>query len=297
MADQSRVDRSAMDRSVMDRSGSGVDPDTGAAVPAQPSVPRDAATVLLVRDDTDGVEVFLQRRVKTMAFAGGMTVFPGGGVDERDAEADIAWSGPDAQWWARTFGSTEPVAQSLVCAAVRETFEECGVLIATDVDGRFPEPGTLADERARLVDKSLSLAGFLTARGLTLRADLLAPLSHWIAPVIEKRRYDTRFFIAALPAGQQADAETSEVSVAGWLSAREALRRWADRQHFLLPPTWSQLRELARHDTVAELMAAPREITTVMPEATTAMMTGLRFPFSDEYFVELDGRLPSDALR
>ncbi|GAB07571.1 8-oxo-dGTP pyrophosphatase MutT (NUDIX family) [Gordonia amarae] len=274
-----------------------VDPDTGAVIPAQPAVPRDASTVVLIRDGGDGVEVFLQRRVKTMAFAGGMTVFPGGGVDARDAEAHISWSGPDADWWARTFGATEPVAQALVCAAVRETFEECGVLFATDADGRFPEPGVFADARAQLVDKSESLAGFLAANGLTLRADLIAPLAHWIAPVIEKRRYDTRFFVAALPEGQHADGETSEVSVAGWLSAREALNRWVDKQHFVLPPTWSQLREIARFETVAELLAEPREISMIMPDATTATMSGLRFPHSDKYFVELDGRLPSDASR
>lgn len=285
------------DQSGAEQSSPQVDPDTGASIPAQPALPRDASTVVLIRDGADGVEVFLQRRVNTMAFAGGMTVFPGGGVDARDAEAHFSWTGPGAAWWARTLGATEPIAQSLVCAAVRETFEECGVLFATDADGRFPEPGTLADERAQLVDKSLSLAGFLADRGLTLRADLIAPLAHWIAPVIEKRRYDTRFFVAALPEGQHADGETSEVSVAGWLSARQALARWVDRQHFLLPPTWSQLREIARYDTVADLLGEPREITTVMPEATTPMMSGLRFPNSDEYFVELDGRLPSDAKR
>ncbi len=85
--------------------------------------------------------------------------------------------------------------------------------------------------------------------------------------------------------------------LAGWLSAREALNRWVDKQHFVLPPTWSQLREIARFETVAELLAEPREISMIMPDATTATMSGLRFPHSDKYFVELDGRLPSDASR
>ena len=101
---------------------------------------KDAATVVLVRDSADGIEVFLQRRVKQMAFAGGMTVFPGGGVDPRDAEADPAWTGPDAAWWADRFATDVATAQALVCAAVRETFEECGVLLATRTDGTAADP-------------------------------------------------------------------------------------------------------------------------------------------------------------
>ena len=102
-----------------------------------PEVPaRDASTVILVRDSARGPEVFLQRRTGAMAFAAGMTVFPGGGVDPTDGVADIAWAGPDPAWWARRFATTEPVAKALVAAAVRETFEECGLLLAVDETGR-----------------------------------------------------------------------------------------------------------------------------------------------------------------
>src|SRR5206468_2840260 len=98
--------------------------------PDPPAVPRDAATVLLVRDRPDGLEVFLQHRVRGMPFAGGMTVFPGGGVDARDADTSIAWTGPQPDWWAARFGCDTGLARALVCAAVRETFEEAGVLLA-----------------------------------------------------------------------------------------------------------------------------------------------------------------------
>src|SRR5699024_7523110 len=95
---------------------------------------RDAATVMLLRDGVGGIEVFLLRRVTGMDFAGGMTVFPGGGVDPGEG-ARIGWAGPDPQWWAQRWGTDEGRARALVTAAVRETFEECGVLLAGDTPG------------------------------------------------------------------------------------------------------------------------------------------------------------------
>ncbi|MDL9944067.1 NUDIX domain-containing protein [Gordonia sp. ABSL11-1] len=253
-----------------------------------PAPLRDAATVVLVRDTASGIEVFLQRRVKQMAFAGGMTVFPGGGVDPRDAEVDLGWTGPDAQWWADAFGTDADTAKALVCAAVRETFEECGVLLATGSDGSSPEPQTFAAQRTQLVDKSLSLADFFGAQQLTLRADLLRPFAHWITPVNEKRRYDTRFFVAALPDGQDPDDQTSEAEVARWIGAQDALDAWAAGLHFLLPPTWAQLTAIAEYDSVADLLAATHEIEPIQPSITPgAGLSGLSFAGSDRYFATL----------
>ncbi|MET9199888.1 NUDIX hydrolase [Gordonia sp. NPDC003585] len=265
---------------------------------SQPAPLRDAATVVLARDGADGIEVFLQRRVQQMAFAGGMTVFPGGGVDARDADADLSWNGPDAAWWADAFNTTEETAQALVCAAVRETFEECGVLLATDDDGVFADPGALDDDRTKLVDKSLSFAEFLRARGLTLRADLLRPIAHWITPVNEKRRYDTRFFLAALPEGQDADDKTSEAEIARWASARAALDAWRSGKHFLLPPTWAQLTHIAEFTTVEELLAAEPAIEPIQPDVKPgAGLAGLSFPGSDRYFAALgDQKVPDIKL-
>lgn len=249
---------------------------------------RDASTVVLVRDGADGIDVFLQRRVKQMAFAGGMTVFPGGGVDERDADADLAWIGPDAQWWADHF-STSPIgAQKLVCAAVRETFEECGVLLVTRTDGAPADIAALMPARGALESKEISFAQFLRENDLALRADLMRPLAHWITPKIEKRRYDTRFFLAELPQGQDADAETSEVEEAQWYSASAALADWSAGKHFLLPPTWSQLRDLAAYGTVAELFAANRDIKPIEPGTPNDDFEGLRFTHADEYFASMD---------
>ena len=266
-------------------------PDTGIPL-------RDAATVVLVRDSPNGIEVFLQRRVKQMAFAGGMTVFPGGGVDPRDADASLDWTGPQPQWWAGQFATDPDVAQALVCAAVRETFEECGVLLATDADGVFADPAALGDDRTRLVDKSTSFAEFLRTRGLTLRADLLAPLAHWITPKNEKRRYDTRFFLASMPDGQEADDDTTEAEVAQWMTAAQALDLWTSGKHFLLPPTWSQLDEISRHRTVAELMAVTRSITPIEPEVSVgAGLRGLFFPDAERYFAGLGEHAIPDITR
>ncbi|MFW0786704.1 NUDIX hydrolase [Gordonia sp. CPCC 206044] len=261
---------------------------------SEPAPLRDASTVVLVRDGADGIEVFLQRRVRQMAFAGGVTVFPGGGVDPRDADADIAWAGPDAQWWADRFHTDPKSAQALVCAAVRETFEECGVLLAAADDGEFPQPQAFAVQRGQLVDKSLSFGEFLRAQGLTLRADLLAPLANWITPIIEKRRYDTRFFLAAMPEGQSADGETTEAEVAGWVGAQAALDSWVAGDHILLPPTWAQLRHLAGFATVGELLAEPHVVEPIEPSITPgAGIAGLKFPQSDLYFaVAADREVP-----
>ena len=263
-------------------------------VPAQL---RDASTVVLVRDSDAGIEVFLQHRVQQMAFAGGMTVFPGGGVDSRDRDAEIRWAGPDVAWWAEQFSTDEASARALVCAAVRETFEECGVLLAGTADTVHDDPSSLFDARARLVAKDLSLADFLVAEDLVLRADLLSPLAHWITPRHEPRRYDTRFFIAELPAGQEADGETSEAAETHWRTAADALTDWDTGERFLLPPTWTQLRYIAGFDDVASLVAARRVIEPIEPGAPGgARLDGLEFADSSEYLAALgDGRM--DRLR
>lgn len=236
-------------------------------VPDPPVVPRDAATVILARDGIRGVEVFLLRRVAGMAFAGGMTVFPGGGVDQRDEDVSVAWTGPAPHWWAERFGCPVGLARALVCAAVRETFEESGVLLAgPDPDTVVADTSTFADARRALVARDLSLAGFLADHGLVLRADLLRPWANWVTPAEEPRRYDTRFFLAELPVGQRADGSTTEADHAAWRRPADAIDDWRAGRRGLLPPTWVTLADIAEHDTVAAAMAADRAITKVMPK-------------------------------
>lgn len=237
-------------------------------IPDPPVTPKDAATVMLVRDveGTAGLEVFLQRRVMGMAFAGGMTVFPGGGVDRRDADTSLSWHGPPAEWWAARFSCEVGLARSLVCAAVRETFEESGVLLAgPSADAVVSDVRPYAQARTRLVNRELSLAGFLAEAGLVLRADLLRPWSNWVTPREEKRRFDARFFLARVPRGQRPDGETSEASDTRWGRPAQTLDEWKAGRVGLLPPTWTTLAELEDCASVADAMSRERMIEKLMP--------------------------------
>jgi 8-oxo-dGTP pyrophosphatase MutT (NUDIX family) len=226
---------------------------------------------MLIRDGADGIEVFLMRRHSGMHFAPGMVVFPGGGVDNRDRSAPISWMGPEPAWWAQRFGIDNDLADALVCAAVRETFEESGVLFAGPADDPHNVVGdasVYSESRLALADNSLSFADFLRAENLVLRADLLRPWANWVTPEDERtRRYDTYFFVGALPAGQRADGENTESDRAGWRTPEAAIADFETHRTFLLPPTWTQLDALAGH-TVAEVLAVEREIAPVQPDLT-----------------------------
>ncbi len=229
---------------------------------------------MLLRDGPPGagVEVFVFRRVAAMAFAAGMHVFPGGSVDERDSDPALPWSGPDPRDLAGPLSADPDLARALVVAAVRETFEECGVLLAEPVSGG-PVLGLSghgwsdAWQQARqdLLARRISMAELLAKAGLVLRADLVRPWAHWVTPLIERRRYDTRFFVAALPAGQQARDLGGEGEHAQWLAAGEGLRRQARGEAMLLPPTLVCLEELAAGGTVAAVLGADRQVRPVMP--------------------------------
>jgi 8-oxo-dGTP pyrophosphatase MutT (NUDIX family) len=238
--------------------------------PVSPTVPRDAATVVLLREGARGLEAFLLRRVTDMAFAGGMTVFPGGGVDHRDAQADIAWAGPPPAQWAERFDCSESLARALVCAAVRETFEEAGVLLAgSGPNESIADTAAYAGVRAALVNRETSLGEFLAEAGLVLRADLLRPWAHWITPLDQPRRYDTRFFVAELPRGQHADGATSEAEAAAWRRPADALADADEGSTRLLLPTWLTLAELTEPAGMAEVMGASRRIEAITPVAVS----------------------------
>ncbi|WP_116051457.1 NUDIX hydrolase [Amycolatopsis palatopharyngis] len=220
---------------------------------------------MLLRDTAHGPEVFLQRRVTAMAFAAGMTVFPGGGVDRRDTDASVSWTGPPPAQWAEWFECQEPLARALVCAAVRETFEESGVLLAGTESGVLASTHQYADARKALVSRELSLAAFLAGEGLTLRADLLRPWANWVTPAGEPRRYDARFFVATLPEGQTADGATTEAESSGWQRPQDALADAEAGRSTLMPPTWITLTELAGFTSAADALAAERQVCKIMP--------------------------------
>jgi len=241
----------------------------------QPVDPRDASTVLLLRDvvaeGRPGTEVYLLRRQTSMAFAGGMCVFPGGGVDPRDFDAAVGWAGPEPSAWAERLRCDAALARALVCAAVRETFEESGVLLAGATADEVVGDTTGDDweaDRVALIDRSLAMSEFLARRGLVLRTDLLGLWAHWITPRFETRRYDTRFFVAALPAGQRTRDVSGEADRVTWVRPADAVRGADDGTMEMWPPTYVTLEALTEFDSVADLMASTddRPITTVVPD-------------------------------
>jgi 8-oxo-dGTP pyrophosphatase MutT (NUDIX family) len=262
------------------------------------ATPRGSSTVLLLREGPGGdggsgasgasgdsgragdVEVFLLRRRTSMAFAGGMHAFPGGGVDPRDSDTDVPWIGPSPQEWGRALGCPAELASALVCAAVRELFEECGVLLAGDetaqtVVGDVSDDGWESD-RLALLDRSLSMTELLRRRRLHLRSDLLRPWAHWTTPEFEPRRFDTWFFLAALPVGQVARDIGGEADRARWVGLDALTSEHAAGRLPMLPPTLLTVADVvaAVGNRVADApagarveaaLARPRRLGRVMP--------------------------------
>ncbi|MDY0813780.1 NUDIX hydrolase [Kitasatospora purpeofusca] len=264
-----------------------------------PPVPRQSATVVLLRDTgTDaGPEAYLLRRRTSMAFAAGMYAYPGGGVDRRDAEAELGWAGPGPQEWAERLGVDARTAQAVVCAAVRETFEEAGVLLAGPDADSVAEPRDWTAERAALEAHELSFADFLRDHGLLLRSDLLAGWARWITPAFEERRYDTWFFVAALPTGQRAAREVGEADRVAWLTPAEAVRGYEEGRFGMLPPTVTVLRELLPVRSAAEALgaAAGRSLEPVLGRAEVrGERLTVRWPGYDE--LTIDGTFPVERV-
>ncbi len=240
-----------------------------------PAVPRDAATVILLRQAASGVEAFLLRRTAELEFAPGACVFPGGSVDTRDADEDIGWAGPEPADSGGLLDVPPDRARALVCAAIRETFEESGVLLAGPSNSSsadlVSDSAALARDRHALLVGSTSLGEVLRRRGLVLRADLLTPWARWITPEPSPRRFDTWFFAAALPPGQTATAapeghaDPGESESGTWLGPAAALEAAQAGQITLLPPTAVTLGELARHHDVAGILARRKVITPRLP--------------------------------
>lgn len=227
----------------------------------EPVPARSAATVVLLRDTPHGPETYLVKRAATMAFAGGRYAFPGGRVDPRDGAGFTAhaWAGPSPERWAERFACSRDEAVALVCAAVRETFEETGVLLAgpdaSSVVASTSSPDWEAD-RLAMEGHGLSLGELLARRSLVLRTDLLAAWSRWVTPDFEPRRYDTAFFVAVLPPGQSAREVSGETEGTLWARPEQALADHAAGRVSMLPPTATTLNEIAAHADAAAVLAA-----------------------------------------
>lgn len=247
-----------------------------------PAVPRQAATVILLRQPGDDVEVLVIRRHENLAFMGGLWVFPGGTLARADSLPQVlARIPPDARQRCERFLDVqgEPLPQEqclgLTVAAHRETFEETGVLLARRADGRDCEPDLLAAiqaRRAAIAERPELFAALLEEQHLVLDIERLVYWAHWITPGSAPRRFDTRFFIAAMSSQQKATIDAVEAVEHAWMRPATLVEAAHEGKLPLSPPTLFNLMELAaelrRHGSLDALLsaAARRTISPVLPK-------------------------------
>jgi len=277
----------------MSASAASNEPFDPTTVPVKP-----AATVLLIRDaDAGGIEVFMLRRTFNAAFASGMFVFPGGKVDDIDGVNEIA---------ELCDGLTDEHASSLLgiqsgglaywVACIRECFEEAGVLLARHEDTgeviRFDTPEVekkFSIERHNIHDGSVALLDLCKKEGLRLATDDIYYVSHWITPMGERRRFDTRFFIARAPSAQEPLHDDGETIESFWISPQEAIERAHEKDLMLMPPTKANIEFLLPHKTTDEVLAAAAKIgvpQAILPKLKTdsdGRVVGIAMPGDPGY--------------
>jgi 8-oxo-dGTP pyrophosphatase MutT (NUDIX family) len=243
-----------------------------------PVTPLPAATVLLLRDSTDGVEVFMVRRTTKMDFAAGALVFPGGKVDPPDSNPSLR---------ARCAGSegVDDFMLSLKVAAVRETFEECGVLLArARGEADFVPASRVAELETRYRDTltrdEIGIDEVAETEDLELATDVLVYCAHWITPKIRPKRFDTHFFLAPAPADHVAMHDGSESLDSLWETPQQVFSDFVGGIHQVMFPTYCNLWKLDRSKTVAEALERARgeRVVTILgqhekgPEGDTQMV-------------------------
>jgi 8-oxo-dGTP pyrophosphatase MutT (NUDIX family) len=257
-----------------------------AAVPIRP-----AATVMLVRDAVDGapgIEVFMLRRATNAAFGAGMYVFPGGRVDGVDGADEIApyCRGLDDATASAKLGIDHGGLAYWV-AAVRECFEEAGVLLAARRDG---SPLVLRNEdRHEVHDSSLSLVDLCRRDDLVLDLSTTHYVDHWITPMGEQRRFDTRFFLTEMPDDQEPLHDDRETVDSLWVRPAAALAMQAAGELTMMPPTMANLRFLEPHATADDALAAgaavDRPVCTLpkLRRAPDGRIVGVAMPGDADY--------------
>jgi 8-oxo-dGTP pyrophosphatase MutT (NUDIX family) len=233
--------------------------------------PRLAAAVALLRDRPDGAgfEVFMVRRHVRSEFVPDVFVFPGGSVDagDREAEALAGRCVPGA------FSADTALGAGIRAAAIRELFEEAGVLLAYRAGGEPLAADVLALHRASLQQRATSLARIVEMENLILATDRLAYFAHWITPEALPKRFDTFFFLASLPNTQLASYDRLETTAGVWITPRRALEGHARHEFPLVFATINQLRQIAAYGEVsvaaAMAIAARSEVPVIMPRIVT----------------------------
>ena len=229
----------------------------------KPPVPLASATILLLRDGEHGLEVFMVKRHHQIDFASGALVFPGGKVDDHDRDPALRNHSDGAQ-------NLDDLRLSLAACAIREGFEESGILLAR-------KPGTanyidaaaataLGPWRPKLNASEAGLVEFLTRENLRLATDALVPFAHWVTPVFMPKRFDTYFYVAEAPTGQLGRHDGSESVDSVWVNPLEAIE---DKRWTIIFPTKMNLIKLGKAKTAAEAIATARAtpVVTVEPKA------------------------------
>ena len=260
---------------------------------------RAAATVMLVRDHPiNGLEVFMLQRTLAAVFAKGMYVFPGGRVDANDNEEQLEaiCDGLDDEEASALLGIPNG-GLSYWVAAIRECFEEAGVLLARPTSGkeliRFDTDTALQNRfnvaRHEIHDGKMSLVELCSTENLRLVTDNIHYVSHWITPLGEPRRFDTRFFIARAPEAQEPLHDDNETIASLWVSPTEAVERHARGDLAMIPPTTSNLQFLAPHGTTTDALNAAKKIgtpTAILPKLKTdadGKVIGIAMPGDADY--------------
>lgn len=256
---------------------------------------RPASTVVLLRPAARRFEVFLVRRHDKVAFMGGAHVFPGGRVEERDrlAEPERICEGV-AEAVARLADLPAADAVAAHVAAIRELFEEAGVLLANPVD-----PQRIASLRRNVEAGTLTLEELAARERLRFALDAVVAFAHWVTPEIEIKRFDTRFFAAIVPDGQQPAHDDGETTHGEWLDPAEAVERCRREEISLPPPTWTTLRMLSRLSGAEEVLrwARQQRIVRVQPRfIRNDVETALTLP-GDPTFPAIDGFETPDETR
>ncbi|MGO1523263.1 MAG: NUDIX hydrolase [Nesterenkonia sp.] len=221
-----------------------------------------AATVLLLRPGTEGPapEVLTITRADSLVFSAGVSAFPGGRVDAADSLPEQLWEGVSLPAWGEQLDLDAEAAGRLLACVIRETFEETGILLACDDAGAPVDHQLLnslpGDARQRIEEHDLDFGGFLKERRLRPDVQTLRPLSRWITPAGHPRRYDTYFFLAAMPQHQEVGELSFEGAASRWTTAQEALTDFRTGAHQLMPPTWAQFRSLSAVGSVDEALTS-----------------------------------------
>ena len=267
------------------------------AASGQPAAPKESATVILVRSHpSDAWNVFLARRHSRSSFMAEAYVFPGGQIADADRDEGLQNcislpAGLDPRALLQDDSISPETAQSLFVCAIRETFEETGILLARPRDG---SPLNLNSEehnarfaayRGELNAGRTTLGEMARRENLVFPLDALIPYAHWITPEFLPKRFSTRFFLTALPEDQSAATDQGELTDSLWAKPEEFLRRYRGREIVLMPPTLKTLEELARYACLNDLFAGTRgrAIYPILPEPGENM---IKLPHDPEYGIE-----------